>query len=367
MTSDHPLLGTGIGGLMASMVGGASVITFPVLLAVGLPPVVATASNLVAVSPGNFLAALTDRGNLPPFNRAFVGLVVASVLGALLGAVLLLAHAGAAVRIPDPAAARLCHRAVRLCRPITQWLRARASARGRAMRTSSVTSIPMLLPISIYGGYFGAGVGVLLLGVLSIATGGDYRSANVAKNLVSSLNTLAAAVWFIANGAVSWPQTLVMMVGCLIGGYLRRAPGAHRPAGGRCAVVIVVVGAVLTAAVRVALSGSRYGCASVHQPLASSRCSGRVSGSQIVKWFMPGDRLVARLDALLAPVVGDDLALPQELRRFLAADHGVEHAAAHRPARTAARCARASAASSLKSALVARCSSGARSNRPEIA
>src|SRR6186713_52475 len=67
------LIGTGvIGGLMASLVGGASVITFPALLALGLPPVVATASNLVAVSAGNFLAAVTDRAKLPPFNRAFV-------------------------------------------------------------------------------------------------------------------------------------------------------------------------------------------------------------------------------------------------------------------------------------------------------
>ena len=86
------LIGTGvIGGLMASLVGGASVITFPVLLALGLPPVVATASNLVAVSAGNFVAAVTDRSKLPPFNRAFVGLVLASLLGAVMGAVLLLA------------------------------------------------------------------------------------------------------------------------------------------------------------------------------------------------------------------------------------------------------------------------------------
>ena len=60
---------------------------------------------------------------------------------------------------------------------------------------------------------------ILLLGVLMIATEGDYRRANVAKNLVSSLNTLAAAVWFIANGAVSWRHTLVMGVGCLAGAF----------------------------------------------------------------------------------------------------------------------------------------------------
>ena len=71
--------------------GPSLLITFPVLLAVGLPPVVATASNLVAVSAGNFLAAFLDRRLLPPFNRAFVSLVIASLAGAVLGAVLLLA------------------------------------------------------------------------------------------------------------------------------------------------------------------------------------------------------------------------------------------------------------------------------------
>ena len=128
---------------------------------------------------------------------------------------------------------------------ITAWLRARAGERGREWKIG-VTSIPLVLPISIYGGYFGAGAGTLLLGVLTIATEGDYRSANVAKNLVSSLNTLAASVWFITNGAVSWPHTLVMMVGCLVGAYC----GAHlarRVPQAAMRVVIVVVGAALTA------------------------------------------------------------------------------------------------------------------------
>ena len=67
----------------------------------------------------------------------------------------------------------------------------------------SVTSLQMLLPVSVYGGYFGAGVGVLLLGVMSLATGGDYRSANVAKNLVSSLNTLRGSV--CSSRKARWP------------------------------------------------------------------------------------------------------------------------------------------------------------------
>jgi len=241
------LLVTGLGGgLMASMVGGASVITFPVLVAIGLPPVIATASNLIAVSAGNFLAALTNWSSLPPFNRAFVGLVVASLSGAVLGAVLLLATPERRFEQLIPLLLGFATILFAFAGQITRWLRDRARARGDTEWKLSVTSVPLILPISIYGGYFGAGAGTLLLGVLTIATEGDYRRANVAKNLVSSLNTVAASVWFIIHGAVSWPQTLVMMAGCLIGGF----SGAHisrRLPHNAMRRLVVVVSALLTA------------------------------------------------------------------------------------------------------------------------
>jgi len=109
----------------------------------------------------------------------------------------------------------------------------------------TVTSIPLIFPISVYGGYFGAGAGTLLLGALTLATEGDYRTANVTKNLVSSLNTVAASAWFISHGAVSWPQTLVMMIGCLVGGF----SGAHlarRVPQQLMRWVVVLVGLALT-------------------------------------------------------------------------------------------------------------------------
>jgi hypothetical protein len=99
----------------------------------------------------------------------------------------------------------------------------------------------------IFASVVGAGVGILILGVFSIATGGDYRSANVAKNLVSSLNGLVASLVFIAQGAVVWPQTLALMAGTIGGGLL----GAHiaRVIPRQVVrVLIVLVGAALTAA-----------------------------------------------------------------------------------------------------------------------
>jgi hypothetical protein len=242
------LFATGIvGGVMASMVGGASVITFPVLLATGLNPVVATASNLIAVSPGNMLAAFADRSQLPPFNRAFVGMIGASVLGALFGAALLMVTPARLFEVLIPLLLGFATVLFAFASRIARWVRARAQARGGVVSGTNVTSIRMLLPVSIYGGYFGAGVGVLLLGVLSIATGGDYRSANVVKNLVASLNTMVASICFVAFGAVSWPPTLTMMAGCAIGGlcgvHLARIVPQNV-----MQVAVVAAGAVLTIA-----------------------------------------------------------------------------------------------------------------------
>jgi uncharacterized membrane protein YfcA len=237
---------TGIGGgVMAAMVGGASVITFPMLLATGLDPVVATASNLIAVSPGNFFAALADRSQLPPFDRSFVGLVASSLLGAFIGAGLLLLTPTRMFEALIPLLLGFATVLFACARRIIETLRARARARGGEPRMN-VTSLPMVLPVSIYGGYFGAGVGVLLLGVFSIATGGDYRSANVAKNLVTGLNTFAASLIFISLGAVAWPQTLAMMAGCIIGGHFG-ARFARTVPQRVMRVVVVAVGALLTA------------------------------------------------------------------------------------------------------------------------
>ena len=122
----------------------------------------------------------------------------------------------------------------------------RAAGRGHAI-AFNVGSLKVLLPVSFYGGYFGAGVGILILAVFSLATGGDYRSANVAKNFVSSLNGFAASVVFATQGAIPWPQTLALMAGSIAGGFA----GSHlaRIVPRRAMrVVIVVVGAALTVA-----------------------------------------------------------------------------------------------------------------------
>jgi uncharacterized membrane protein YfcA len=240
------LFGAGVvGGGLAGLVGGASLITFPVLLAAGLSPVTAAASNLAAIAPANFIAAWTDRSRMPPVDRAFVGLMVSSVLGALIGAALLMLTPTRAFELLVPVLLGFATVLLAFSVRISNWIRASARARGKQDLTLSITSIPVMLPVSVYGGYFGAGVGVMLLGVLSVVTGGDYRSANVIKNIVTGLNTLVAVTCFGIFGAVSWRAAFVMGAGALLGGLL----GGHAarivsPAAMRIAVV--ALGALLT-------------------------------------------------------------------------------------------------------------------------
>jgi uncharacterized protein len=236
-----------VGGMISALVGGAAIVTFPALIGAGLSPVVATATNMVALTPGNFLAALYDRTQLPPLDRAFVSLLVWSTVGATVGAVLLLLTPERMFAAFVPALLGFATVLFAYAGRISAWMQARAAARGKSGPHRWGQSMAALLPVSVYGGYFGAGVGVLLLGVLSVGTSGDYRAANVIKNLMTSLNSLVAALIFIVQGKVSWSATVAMMAGALVGAFIgaRIAQVVPREV---MRVVVVAMGALLTAA-----------------------------------------------------------------------------------------------------------------------
>jgi uncharacterized membrane protein YfcA len=190
-----------------------------------------------------FLAAVYDRAQLPPLDRSLLGMIVVAVLGGLAGAALLLLTPERMFAALVPLLLGFATVLFAYAGRISAWLTARA-APGRGGGGSH--SLAALLAVCVYGGYFGAGVGVLMLGVLSVGTGGDYRSANVTKNLVSSLNNLTAAIIFAAQGVVAWPETLVMIAGTLAGALVGARLAQVMPnqiARG----LVVVVGALLTA------------------------------------------------------------------------------------------------------------------------
>lgn len=236
-----------VGGTISSLAGGAALITFPTLLAVGLSPISAIASNITALTPSSLIAALSDRTQLPPVDRGFVGLVLASVIGAGIGAALLMVTSNRVFEALVPLLVGFATVLFAFGERISSAIRARALAKHGREPQIKLTSIPMLLPVSVYGGYFGAGLGVLLIAVLQLATSGEYRPANATKNLVAALNGSVAVVVFAAKDSIDWPAAVTMMSGALVGALIgaRIARNAPREV---MRYMVTVIGAVLTIA-----------------------------------------------------------------------------------------------------------------------
>jgi len=186
------------------------------------------------------LGSFTQERNL----EHFVAVALASIVGAVIGAVLLVLTPERVFSALVPLLLGFATVLFAYAGRISTWLAARAATRGHARRFTHSPAV--VLPVSVYGGYFGAGVGVLMLGVLSVGTAGNYRSANVTKNLVTELNSATATVIFAAQGVVSWPATLLMMAGTLVGGLIGARLAQVMP-NHAARTLVVFVGALLTA------------------------------------------------------------------------------------------------------------------------
>ena len=241
------LFGAGLaGGVVTAVVGGSSLITFPALLAAGLPPIVANASNAVALAPGNFVAGLADLERMPRWSRSFLGLMLVAIAGSLAGAALLLLTPEKAFTAVVPLLIGFATVLFGLSDRIRDRLRSRAEASGRAYGTSDGVRLLFFAPVAIYGGYFGAGMSVMILALLSVTLADELRAINVLKNLLAGLTSAVAVVVFVFQGMVAWLPATVMMAGALVGGFF----------GGRLVRVlspvlvrwiVIAIGAILTA------------------------------------------------------------------------------------------------------------------------
>lgn len=202
------------GGIVNAIAGGATLITFPAMLAAGLPAVVANASNALAVTPGHLFAALADRRRLPPIGRDVTIAIVVAFAGGAIGAVLLLTTPERLFVLLVPALIALATLMFAFGRRVQAALPHSEGTGGARMRYA------LMLPVTSYGGYFGAGLGVMLLAVLTITGREDIRTANALKNVLATATSLATIAIFIAQGFIRWPETLVMLTGAVAGGLL---------------------------------------------------------------------------------------------------------------------------------------------------
>jgi len=214
------LIASILGGALNAVAGGGSFIAFPALIFTGVPPIPANATNTVALWTGVTASTGAYRSRLDVPRRLLIPLVAASLIGGLGGAYLLL---------KTPA-----HTFMRLL----PWLllaatllfifgkklaRRRPGLHGEVTTGAIVGATVSALFIGVYGGYFGGGMGIVILAMLAAVGMTDIHAMNALKSLLSTTTNGLASLAFVAARVIYWPQAIVMLIGAIIGGYF----GAH--------------------------------------------------------------------------------------------------------------------------------------------
>jgi len=233
-----------IAGVINAMAGGGSFISFPALLAIGVLPIQANATNTVALWPGQLTSIWALRTDL---RRDLVGVVsAASVLGGISGAVVLLHTRQVTFMRLVPWLLLTASLLFWVSGPISHWLKQRSANPHDTPTLPLLPIFLMLLPICFYIGYFGAGAGFLLMSVLALFGVEEMNSLNSLKVLGACLSNLCAVVTFIWGGAIVWHYCLVSMVFAGIGGYVG-AQYARRMNPNVLRTIVVVTGCSMAA------------------------------------------------------------------------------------------------------------------------
>ena len=240
------LFGAGMGaGLINTVVGSGTLITFPTLLAFGVPPVVANVSNNIGLVPGSASGVLATRSGLVGQRRRVIRLAIASLIGGSIGAISLITLPSSAFDAIVPILIAIgCILVIvqpRLSKVVAAR-RERLGTSGSAADTSLVIWVAVLIT-GIYGGYFGAAQGVLLLGVLGIGLAESLPRINAVKNVLAGVVNGIAAVIFILVAHVDWSVVVAIAIGSVIGAQIGGKVGRKLPPI-VYRIVIVVVGVI---------------------------------------------------------------------------------------------------------------------------
>ena len=224
-------------GMINTIVGSGTLVTFPVLLALGYPPLTANVSNGLGLVPGSLTGALGYRRELGGLAGRVVRLSIVSGCGALLGAALLLSLPSAAFDTVVPVLV-----GVGVVLVIVQpFLTRRLAARSGAARTRLGPGLLAgIFGTGVYGGYFGAAQGVLLLAVLGIGLDDDLQRHNAVKNVLATVANLVSGVVFALVAPISWPVVGLIAAGSVVGGVIGSSVGRRLPSTVLRGVIVVV-------------------------------------------------------------------------------------------------------------------------------
>jgi uncharacterized membrane protein YfcA len=205
-------------GAINALAGGGTLLTFPLLMAVGLPAVSANVTNQIALMPGFFGAALAQLKDLKGQEKRLWLTLPVSVLGGLLGGWLLIRSGERLFNDIVPFLILIASLLLAAQDTIRRWLMRRSEA-GHIHLTDAWVVVPVFLA-TIYGGYFGAAASIIVLAVTGLVIDDTLTRLNAIKQVIGLVSGTAAAVFFVFTGRINWPVALVMMAGSLLGGLL---------------------------------------------------------------------------------------------------------------------------------------------------
>lgn len=228
-------------GAVNALAGGGTLITFPMLVALGVPAVASNVTNTVALCPGYLGGTLAQRDDLRGQRKRLWLVLPAAVVGGVLGGFLLLHTGEKLFRSLIPWLILLASALLAIQEPVRAWLTRRMGVDHAGGGLEKWTWLPVGLA-SVYGGYFGAGLSVIVLSALGLTVHDSLTRLNALKQAVAFAVNVAAAVFFVFSGQVVWPMALVMAVGALFGGTLGgKLAGKVKPSTLRRVVVTIGV------------------------------------------------------------------------------------------------------------------------------
>jgi hypothetical protein len=227
-------------GAINTMVGSGTLITFPTLLAFGVPPVTANVSNTLGLVPGSVSGAIGYRALLVGQRPRILRLVAATVVGSAIGATLLLTLPSSAFKAIVPVLVLIGLALVVLGPSLSKRAAARAAEAGQQAAPDAGWVPPAVLGAGIYGGYFGAAQGVIVLGILGAGVQESLQRHNAVKNVVVASSNSLAAVIFIFSGHMDWLVVGLLGVGAATGGQIGARIGQRLPATALRAFIVVV-------------------------------------------------------------------------------------------------------------------------------
>jgi uncharacterized membrane protein YfcA len=233
-------------GVMNAMAGGGTILTYPTLLFLGESPITANATSTVALWPGAASSLYGYRREVSANREWLKTLFLPSLLGGSLGAVLLLRTPARSFQKLAPFLILFATILFMLQGAVARWARAEGKEAGQPRTTRWTAAWLYQFAVGVYGGYFGAGIGILMLAVLGFLGLSDIHAANGVKNFFGMCINGVAAGYFILRGAVDWPAALIMVAGAIAGGYAG-AGFARRIGKEKARAAVVVIGFLVAA------------------------------------------------------------------------------------------------------------------------